>query len=183
MEKFVPRTFNMGFSKEVYDRVGGFKDMFGEDIDLSTRIAEAGYTISLLRDVYVFHKRRVSWKSFYRQVNVFGMARIDLYLLYPHSLKLVHCFPALFVIGSLTLLFSAWITSWTLLPLIVYICAIAGGAWVKNKSVSVAVLAVFAAFIQLFGYGCGFLKAFWNKVVMRKNVDKEQELERHYKKR
>ena len=27
MEKFTPRTFNMGFSKEVFDKVGGFREM------------------------------------------------------------------------------------------------------------------------------------------------------------
>ena len=72
MEKFTPRTFNMGFSKEVYDRVGGFADMFGEDIDLSLRIRDAGFTTALFRDAYVYHKRRVSFRSFYRQVYVFG---------------------------------------------------------------------------------------------------------------
>ncbi|MDE6309915.1 MAG: glycosyltransferase family 2 protein, partial [Muribaculaceae bacterium] len=33
MEKFTPRTFNMGFSRKVYDQVGGFREMFSEDID------------------------------------------------------------------------------------------------------------------------------------------------------
>ena len=79
LEKFTPRTFNMGFSREVYDKVGGFKDMFGEDIDLSLRIREAGFRTELFTDLYVYHKRRVSLKSFHRQVNTFGRARIDLY--------------------------------------------------------------------------------------------------------
>ncbi|MFA5463454.1 MAG: glycosyltransferase, partial [Dysgonamonadaceae bacterium] len=70
MEKFVPRTFNMGFSKEVYQTVGGFKDMFGEDIDLSLRIRSKGYTCQLISDAFVYHKRRVSLRSFYRQVHV-----------------------------------------------------------------------------------------------------------------
>ena len=88
MEKFTPRTFNMGFSKEVYKRVGGFKDMFGEDIDLSLRIQKAGFHTVLIRDAFVYHKRRVSFRSFYRQVSVFGRARVDLYLLHPESLKI-----------------------------------------------------------------------------------------------
>ena len=86
LEKFVPRTFNMGFSREVYQKVGGFKDMFGEDIDLSTRIRKAGFTVELFPEAYVYHKRRVSLKSFYRQVYVFGMARVYLYL------SLIHIF-------------------------------------------------------------------------------------------
>ena len=101
LEKFVPRTFNMGFSKEVYETVGEFKNMFGEDIDLSLRIRNNGFTCQLISDAYVFHKRRVDLNSFYRQVHIFGMARISLYLLHPSSLKLVHTLPAFFTIGSI----------------------------------------------------------------------------------
>ena len=112
MEKFTPRTFNMGFSKEVYNRVGGFADMFGEDIDLSLRIRDAGFTTALFRDAYVYHKRRVSFRSFYRQVYVFGMARVDLYLLHPESLKLVHLLPACFVLGTAALVVGSFFWPW-----------------------------------------------------------------------
>ncbi len=183
LEKFVPRTFNMGFSVEVYRKVGGFKDMFGEDIDLSTRIADAGFSTALYQDAYVYHKRRVSLKSFYKQVYVFGMARIDLYQLHPQSLKLVHCFPAAFVIGSILLLFLSCFSLWALLPLGVYVMAVFIGAFCKNGSLAIALLAVCAAFVQLFGYGNGFLSAFWKKVILRRKVDKEKELEKHYKKK
>ena len=64
--------------------------MFGEDIDLSLRIQKAGFHTVLIRDAFVYHKRRVSFRSFYRQVSVFGRARVDLYLLHPESLKIVH---------------------------------------------------------------------------------------------
>ncbi|WP_251621057.1 glycosyltransferase [Odoribacter lunatus] len=183
LEKFVPRTFNMGFSMEVYRKVGGFKDMFGEDIDLSTRIADAGFSTALYQDAYVYHKRRVSLKSFYKQVYVFGMARIDLYQLHSQSLKLVHCFPAAFVIGSILLLLLCFLSFWMLLPLGVYVMAVFIGAFCKNGSLSIALLAVCAAFVQLFGYGNGFLSAFWKKVILRREVDKEEELEKHYKKK
>ena len=117
MEKFVPRTFNMGFSKEVYETVGGFKDMFGEDIDLSLRIRNNGYTCQLISDAYVYHKRRVNLRSFYRQVHVFGMARISLYLLHPTSLKLVHTLPALFTALSIVILVLSFYNIWLLFPL------------------------------------------------------------------
>ncbi|MCM1030935.1 MAG: glycosyltransferase [Oscillibacter sp.] len=183
LEKFVPRTFNMGFAMEVYNKVGGFKDMFGEDIDLSTRIADAGFSTTLYQDAYVYHKRRVSLKSFYKQVYVFGMARIDLYQLHPQSLKLVHCFPAVFVLGSILLLLLSVLSFWMLLPLGIYVMAIFIGALCKNGSLSIASLSVCAAFVQLFGYGNGFLSALWKKVVLRRKVDKEKELEKHYKKK
>ncbi len=98
MEKFVPRSFNMGYSRKVYDTVGGFREMFSEDIDMSTRIRQAGFSIGLIHPAHVFHKRRVDFARFWRQVYVFGMSRITLKLLYPDSLKLVHTLPALAVI-------------------------------------------------------------------------------------
>ena len=86
MEKFTPRTFNMGFKRDVYDKVGGFREMFSEDIDMSTRIKDSGFKITLYPEVKVFHKRRVDFKKFWRQVHVFGMSRITLQLLYPGSI-------------------------------------------------------------------------------------------------
>ena len=83
MEKFTPRTFNMGFSRDVYNKVGGFREMFSEDIDMSTRIKNAGYKVVLFPYVKVFHKRRVDFKKFWKQEHVFGMSRITLQLLYP----------------------------------------------------------------------------------------------------
>ena len=87
LEKFTPRTFNMGFSREVYERVGGFREMFSEDIDMSTRIRQAGFSIALIRDAFVYHKRRVNLRLFLRQIYIFGMSRISLYLLYPRYVE------------------------------------------------------------------------------------------------
>ena len=102
MEKFHPRSFNMGFSQEVLKATGGFSGLrFGEDIDMSIRIMAAGFKTCLLPEAYVFHKRRTSFRKFFKQVYNSGMARINLYLLHPHSLKLVHFLPACFVIGCL----------------------------------------------------------------------------------
>lgn len=70
LEKFVPRTFNMGYSRAVYRKVGGFREMFSEDIDMSTRIRLAGYRIALYPEVKVYHKRRVDFKKFWRQVHI-----------------------------------------------------------------------------------------------------------------
>lgn len=183
LEKFVPRTFNMGFSKKVYDKVGGFKDMFGEDIDLSTRISDAGFSTTLFRDAFVYHKRRVSLKSFYRQVHVFGMARIDLYLLHPQTLKAVHTFPALFVLGVLFLLLSSFWCIWALLPLLIYALSLFTESLIKNKNLHVALLSILTGFIQLYSYGSGFLGAFITKIILRRKVDKEKELAKHYKKK
>ena len=183
MEKFTPRTFNMGFSKEVYKRVGGFKDMFGEDIDLSLRIQKAGFHTVLIRDAFVYHKRRVSFRSFYRQVSVFGRARVDLYLLHPESLKIVHLLPAAFVLGSLILILLSFFCIWALLPLIVYFLALFFESLVCNHSLRIAGLSVLTSIIQLGGYGIGFLSAFIKKVVFSQTGDLNADLERLYKKK
>lgn len=184
LEKFVPRTFNMGFSREVYQKVGGFKDMFGEDIDLSTRIRKAGFTVELFPEAYVYHKRRVSLKSFYRQVYVFGMARVDLYQMHPDSLEAgssVACL--IFVLGVLFLLLSSLICPWALLPLGVYILALFLESLFVNKSLPIALLSIVTSFIQLGGYGMGFIGAFVRKVILKQKVDVEAELKKHYKKK
>ena len=162
LEKFTPRTFNMGFSREVYERVGGFREMFSEDIDMSMRIRREGFCMELIREAPVYHARRMSWRKFARQVYVFGMSRITLKTLYPGSLKAVHCLPAQFLLGSLFLILTGiFVSPWWLLPLGVYTLALFVSALVAD-GLKVALYAVPAAFIQLWGYGFGFLKALLN---------------------
>lgn len=177
LEKFTPRTFNMGFSRKVYEKVGGFREMFSEDIDMSTRIKQAGFSIGLIRDTPVFHKRRVDFKKFLRQVYVFGMSRITLYLLYPGTLKLVHWLPALAVIGAVCLILaSVFLSPWFLLPLGLYLLAIWLTALISTKSVKIACLSIPASIIQLGGYGCGFIKAYTGKVLLGRGRNIEQEI-------
>lgn len=176
LEKFTPRTFNMGYSRRVWERVGGFREMFSEDIDMSTRIRQAGFSIGLIREAFVYHKRRVNFRLFARQVYVFGMSRITLYLLYPDSLKLVHMLPAVAVVGAIVLLLLSLLLSWWfILPLVAYLLAIFILALISTKSLSVALKAIPASILQLGGYGCGFIKAFFTKIILRRgrNIDEE----------
>lgn len=177
MEKFVPRSFNMGYSRKVYDTVGGFREMFSEDIDMSTRIRQAGFSIGLIHPAHVFHKRRVDFARFWRQVYVFGMSRITLKLLYPDSLKLVHTLPALAVIiGVLLVLLGIFVTPWFLLPIGIYLVAIFLSAWIATRSLGIALRAVPASVVQICGYGCGFIKAFFTKIILRRGRNIEEEI-------
>lgn len=177
LEKFTPRTFNMGFSKKVYEVVGGFREMFSEDIDMSTRIRQSGFRIGLIRDVPVYHKRRVDFVKFFRQVHVFGMSRITLQLLYPGSMKIVHMLPALAVIiGVLLLAGGIFLTPWLLVPLAVYLLAIFICALVATRSLWIGTLAVPASIIQIVGYGTGFIKAYTTKILLGRGRDVEQEI-------
>ena len=177
LEKFVPRSFNMGYSRKVWERVGGFREMFSEDIDMSTRIREAGFATRLITEVPVYHKRRVSMAKFSRQTYVFGMSRITLKLLYPKSLKLVHCLPAVFTIGFVTLLTVGMFWPWALLPLAVYALALLVAALVKTRNVAVSLLAVVASHVMLLSYGWGFIKAFVWKILLGHGRDEAQEVE------
>lgn len=177
MEKFTPRTFNMGFSREVYEKAGGFREMFSEDIDMSTRIRLAGFSIALYPEVYVYHKRRGNLRKFWKQVHVFGMSRITLELLYPGSMKLVHWLPAVFTVGALALLIGSLFVHWLIIPLLLYILALWISALIAERSLKISLLAVAAALTQLVGYGTGFIKAYTRKIIFRKGRDVAEEIE------
>ena len=177
MEKFVPRTFNMGFTRKVYDTVGGFREMFSEDIDMSTRIRNAGFSPVLLPDLYVYHKRRVDLRKFWRQVHVFGMSRITLQLLYPGSMKIVHWLPALFVLFALAMVIGAFFSILCLVPLLIYFLILFIWGSISMKSVKRGFLGMIAGAIQLFGYGTGFLRAYIWKIILRHGRDERQEIE------
>lgn len=177
LEKFVPRSFNMGYSRKVYERVGGFREMFSEDIDMSTRIRMAGFSIGLISDAEVYHKRRVDFGKFWRQVHVFGMSRITLKLLYPDSLKVVHTLPALAVIIGLILVgLGITLSPWWLLPLAIYIIAIFFAACISTRSIGIALLAIPASVIQILGYGTGFIRAYFTKILLGRGRDINQEI-------
>lgn len=178
MEKFTPRTFNMGFSRKVYEKVGGFREMFSEDIDMSTRIRLAGFNITLFPDVAVYHKRRVNLKKFWRQVHVFGMSRITLQLLYPGSMKAVHWLPALFVIGSIAMIIGAFFKWWLILPLVFYIFLLWAWGIFSTRSLKIGTLGVVASLVQLAGYGTGFIRAYVWKILLRHGRDLDDEIER-----
>ena len=169
MDKFYPRSFNMGIRREVYQALGGFSKMrFGEDIDFSIRIFKAGYRCRLFPEAWVWHKRRTDWRKFFKQVYNSGIARINLYKKYPESLKLVHTLPAVFTLGVCVILVLSFFCPWLLLFLAIFVWIILTDASYRNKSLFIGVLSVIAAFIQLIGYGTGFLSAWWKRCVRKK---------------
>lgn len=121
MDKFYPRSFNMGVRAEVYRALGGFSKMrFGEDIDFSIRIFKGGYRCRLFPEAWVWHKRRTDLKKFFKQVHNSGIARINLYKKYPESLKLVHMLPAVFTVGVVLVLLASLVCPWALLLLALF---------------------------------------------------------------
>ena len=186
LDKFFPRSFNMGVRRSVYNSLGGFSKMrFGEDIDFSYRIVEAGFTTRLFPDAWVWHKRRTDFDKFFRQVFNSGIARINLEKRHPGTLKLVHLLPMVFSIAVVLLLAAAiclrltvaapggplppWTWTLPLIPFLLYMLLIFVDATRQNHSATIGFLSMKAAFIQLFGYGLGFLKAWWVRCVRGKD--------------
>ncbi|MFL0354424.1 glycosyltransferase family 2 protein [Xanthomarina sp. GH4-25] len=162
MNRFQPRSFNMGLSKEAFLKTKGFGKIHpGEDPDLTIRLWKLGYKTKLISKAFVFHKRRISWSKFYRQVNKFGLVRPILNLWHPETKKITYWFPTIFVLGffaAIILLVSfqfKWLFDLYLLYyLIVFIHAI-----IKTKNIYIAILSLCAINIQFMGYGLGFLKS------------------------
>lgn len=171
LDKFYPRSFNMGFSKQVFETTKGFSKMrLGEDIDLSIRILAAGFKTKLIKEAFVYHKRRTSLRLFFKQMYRFGIARINLSKLHPNTLKLVHLLPAVFTVGNLFLVVMA--ITWSklfLLPILLYIFLVFIDSTIKNKSLQIGLLTILTSYIQLFAYGIGFIDAFWLRIVLRKD--------------
>lgn len=169
MDKFYPRSFNMGVRRSVYQTLGGFSKMrFGEDIDFSIRIFKAGYRCRLFPSAWVYHKRRTDLKKFFKQVHNSGIARINLYKKYPESLKLVHLLPALFTLGTVLLLISAIYCPYALLPLLAYALLVCIDSTIQNGNIRIGLYSIAAAYIQLIGYGTGFWRAWWNRCICQK---------------
>ena len=169
MDKFYPRSFNMGVRRSVYQTLGGFSKMrFGEDIDFSIRIFKAGYRCRLFPEAWVYHKRRTDLKKFFKQVHNSGIARINLYKKYPESLKLVHLLPALFTLGTVLLLICAIFCPYALLPLLAYALLVCIDSTIQNGNIRIGLYSIAAAYIQLIGYGTGFWRAWWNRCICQK---------------
>ena len=170
LDKFYPRSFNMGIRRDVYLQLGGFSKMrFGEDIDFSYRIVEAGYMPRLFPDAWVWHKRRTDFRKFFRQVYNSGIARINLEKRHPGTMKLVHLLPTVFTLGVIGLLLITLFFSLACVPIILYCIIICIDSSIKNKSLWVGLLSIPAAFVQLMGYGFGFIESWWKRCILKQS--------------
>ncbi|MCR5365256.1 MAG: glycosyltransferase [Prevotella sp.] len=184
LDKFYPRSFNMGVRREAYLALGGFSplrfskmSLYGEDIDFSIRIYKAGYSCRLFPEAWLWHKRRTDFRKFWRQVYNSGIARINLWRKYPEALKPVHALPSVFTIGTFALILCALLclftpatrpwALWVIMPLLLYILLIFIDSTIRNRSLKVGLISVPAVFVQLIGYGIGFLESWWQNCVAK----------------
>ena len=178
--RFYPRSFNMGLSRATWERTGGFHwTNQSEDMELSTRMHQLGLKVDLLPEASVYHKRRVNWGQFFKQIYAFGQGRIRLYMKFRSGLKPMHFLPALFTLGCIVLVLVGFIlafdhTLWSLSPsiltvfqalfwsgmtlLLLYTSLLFLHAYQKTRDWAVACASIPAVFIQFFGYGLGFIQ-------------------------
>ncbi|MFP4092714.1 MAG: glycosyltransferase [Cyclobacteriaceae bacterium] len=160
---YYPRSFNMGISREAYEETGGYKiPNCGEDIEFSIRLEKAGYRMVLIPDAYVYHKRKASLSAFFKQMEWFGKSRINLYRLYPDSLKPIHLLPLGFyfylLLMILTLIFFNPFGLLMLWGLLFYFAAVFFEALFRYRSPKVAILSLFTSCSVFLGYGYGLIK-------------------------
>ncbi|MBO5001645.1 MAG: glycosyltransferase [Prevotella sp.] len=198
LDKFYPRSFNMGIRHEVYMRLGGFSKMrFGEDIDFSIRIFDAGCSCRLFPEAWVWHKRRTDMRKFFKQVYNSGIARINLHKRHPGSMKIVHLLPMVFTVGVIALFLVAcfgrimmeygnkedfyqwyYLVIAALAPIILFSLIIFIDSAIRNKSMHIGMISIGAAFVQLTGYGFGFIEAWWKRCVL--GQDEFQAFEKNF---
>lgn len=173
LDKFQPRSFNMGLSKKAFEASKGFGNIHpGEDPDLSIRLWKLGYKTKLISNAFVYHKRRIDWNKFYTQVNKFGLARPILNSWYPEYTKITFWFPTLFLVGFL---FSALVAIFNFpyffYVYVFYFIVLFLASLKKNKSIEIALFSLVATIIQFYGYGIGFLLSYFKIHILKQQPE------------
>lgn len=160
--KYQARGFNMGVSRRVFEKIGGFVDPNrGEDIEWSIRIKKSGFKLELVEEAFVYHKRKNTLWSFAKQAFSFGRNRVNVSRFHPEAIKLVHLLPTFFLIFLISIVVNAAFFKFLLIPhlliLFVWAALIVVSASLKNQSILVGELALLTSLIQLCGYGAGLV--------------------------
>ncbi len=173
LDQYQPRSFNMGIRKSIFQKLHGFSNIHpGEDPDLSYKIIDAGYNVKLISEAYVFHKRRIDFSKFSKQVYKFGLVRCILMKWHPKHTKIVYFFPSIFLFGSFLMLILSVFNTLFILPLIVFMVFILMDSYIQNSSLYISILSVPASFIQLYFYALGFIKGYFFIFILKSDEKK-----------
>ncbi|UMY64414.1 MULTISPECIES: glycosyltransferase family 2 protein [unclassified Flavobacterium] len=171
LDKFQPRSFNMGLSRRAFEASGGFGDIHpGEDPDLSIRLWKMGFRTRLVSQAFVYHKRRIDWRKFYIQVGKFGKVRPILDQWYPEYAKLTYFFPSAFLLGFITAVVLVFFDiPWLLYLYEVYFVLLFLAAAIETRRLTIAFFSLIAVAVQFYGYGWGFIRSFLAVRVLRRD--------------
>ena len=179
--KFQPRSFNMGVKKSAFEKVGGFSEMrIGEDPDLSMTLWENGFKTAFFDNIGVYHKRRVDFGKFSKQVYQFGCARPILNQRHPDYVKPTFWFPTLFLLGYVAGILEYFLIQkgFVLACYGFYTLVIFLHALYLTKNIAIAAQAIITTYIQMFSYGYGFLES-WIKLNLLK-MKPEDSFPKHF---
>lgn len=173
IDKFQPRSFNMGISRKAFEASKGFGNIHpGEDPDLSIRLWNLGFETKLIPTAYVYHKRRIDWEKFALQVNKFGKARPILNSWYPQHNKLTFFFPSVFILGfGLAVLLLVFTLDYLLKLYFMYFLVLFLVSAFQNKSLKIGYLSVIAVWKQFYGYGTGFIESYFKVIIFKKKPE------------
>jgi glycosyltransferase involved in cell wall biosynthesis len=176
LAKFYPRSFNMGLSRKLWEKIGGFGNLrHGQDIEFSNRIIKSQANVAYIDNAFVYHKRRTNFRRFYKQVYNWGVARINLYKIDKSMLEPLHAIPAIFTLSAIIIcilafffdffrfLFVLGFTGWCLIIIFSMIDALR-----IYKEIIPALLVPFIISAQIFGYGLGFINNFTRRIILGK---------------
>ncbi|MBY0433816.1 MAG: glycosyltransferase, partial [Cyclobacteriaceae bacterium] len=161
-DSFQPRSFNMGMSRQVFEKTGGFAlDRLAEDIELSIRMKKLGFRVGLIHEAFVYHKRRTNLQQFFKQVVGFGRGRVQVARVHPDAIKMTHWFPTLFLFALLSIPILSFavppLAALGIFLLVIYLFFIFVDGFRVTGNLSAAFWCVPSALVQLTGYGFGFL--------------------------
>lgn len=170
-EKFVDHMSFTCYRKEVVEEVKGFDPEFwcGQDAELDIRIKKAGYKILYTPETRVYHFKRATIKSLFRQMYRYGVARAKIIKKHPDTLRLSHLLGAGFVTGILVLLILlilGLLPLWFLvgLALLYLLLSVISSLQVTRKP-SLVVSSVLFYFLIHVAYGTGFIRGvFYSKL-------------------
>jgi glycosyltransferase involved in cell wall biosynthesis len=171
--KYFPRSFNFGVKKDIYLKLGGFPLVRnGEDTEFSVKLFRNNYKVGFVENAIVYHKRKTSFKKYFKQVYWFARARVNLNTKYPETSKLVFYLPSLFTLFAAFFIISSPICIYALSPLVLYALLVFIDSTIQNKSITIGAISIITSFIQHFGYGIGFMVEFFLRYILRRGPSK-----------
>jgi len=163
-------TDHLSFScyrKEAVQKVGGFDPNFwcGQDYELDIRLRKAGYKILYTPKTKVYHFKRDSVRSLWRQMYRYGIARAKMVKKHHETLRFYYLLGPVFILGALLI---AILTVIQVLPLwvipgliVAYVLLSLVSTLQITRRPSVVVSSVLFYLLIHVGYGAGFIRGFF----------------------
>ncbi|MBZ5639275.1 MAG: glycosyltransferase family 2 protein [Acidobacteriia bacterium] len=167
------------FRREVFEKVGPFDESLAvvEDLDMNTRIREAGYRLLLDPSIRFYYYPRPDLASLCRQIVMVGRVKARILRKHPAIFKLKYVLPSAFVLAL-----AASVAAIAARPLgaprlaaaagagflAVYGAIVAGFAAVKSVKLGTEAVRLLAILPALhIGYGLGFLRGAIEAAILR----------------